>query len=496
MDYWIGIFQSEWALRALIASVLVGMICGTLGCFIVLRNMALIGDALSHAILPGVVFAFVIVGGYSVLAFFVGSVIAGLVAAVAMTWIQQNSSTKDDAAIGIVFTALFSIGVMGISWISRTQGVHLDLKDFLFGNVLGVSNEDLILTLIIAIYVIVSLIAFYRYLFISTFQPVIAETMGISVKLIHYFLMLLLSFAVVASLRTVGVILVVAMLITPASTSLLLTNHLNRVVILAGIIGVISAVVGLVLSIAFNTTPGPAMAVVATLFYLAAMLFAPEKGLLFRFIRRTRLNRKIQLEDTLKQAFRLQEKEQLNHRRLADRLGFKVQTLSYCLNQLQKRKWFDKKAFQLTEQGIAEAKRLVRAHRLWETYQVEKMGLNAEHIHDEAEKYEHLLTEDILDQVDQELGYPTLDPHGSPIPSKGGFPAFPLTRLQLEERAQIAQQQISEKITNQLWQLGLLPETLFSLIHKNQESIEIESNGKKYTLPLEVARLVNVVSLK
>ena len=493
MDYWIEIFQSEWAVRALIASVLVGLICGTLGCFIVLRNMALIGDALSHAILPGVVFAFVLVGGYSVLAFFVGSVIAGLIAAVAMTWIQQNSSTKDDAAIGIVFTALFSIGVMGISWISRTQGVHLDLKDFLFGNVLGVSNEDLILTGIITLYVIFSIIAFYRYLFISTFQPVIAETMGISVKLIHYFLMLLLSFAVVASLRTVGVILVVAMLITPASTALLISNHLNRVVIIAGLVGMLSAVVGLFLSIAFNTTPGPAMAVVATIFYLMAMLFAPEKGLLFRFLRRQKLNRKIQLEDTLKQAFRLHEKNQLTLDRLIDKLGFSKRKLQTYVILLQKRKLFSSNKFGLTDLGINQAKRLVRAHRLWETYQVEKMGLAAEHIHEEAEKYEHLLTDDILDQVDQELGYPTQDPHGSPIPSKMGFPDFPLTRLKLKEQAMIAQRQINEKITNQLWQLGLLPNTSFALLTKSEQTIEIESNGKRVQLPVDIARMINVI---
>ena len=250
---------------------MVGIMCGALGAFIVLRNMSLIGDALAHAILPGIVVAFVLVG-YSTIGFFVGSVIAGLLTAVGITWIQHNVKTKNDAAIGIVFTAMFSIGVMGISWISRNEGVHLDLKDFLFGNVLGVSNEDLYLTGIVAIYVIISLIVFYRYLFATTFQPIIAETMGISVKVIHYYLMLLLSFAVVASLRTVGVILVVAMLITPASTALLLTDRLNKVIPLAALIGLISAVLGLLLAIIFETTPGPAMAVTATALYLITCL--------------------------------------------------------------------------------------------------------------------------------------------------------------------------------------------------------------------------------
>jgi ABC-type Mn2+/Zn2+ transport system permease subunit len=278
MDF-ISVLQQEWALRALAASAMVGVMCGILGCFIVLRNMSLIGDALSHAVLPGVVVAFMLFG-YSVWGFFVGSVLAGLLASVAITWIQQHVRTKNDAAIGIVFTAMFSFGVMGISWISHDKGVHLDLKDFLFGNVLGVKNEDLYLTAWVTLTVIGSVALFYRYLFATTFQEVIARTMGISTQLVHYFLMLLLSFAVVAALQTVGVILVVAMLITPAATALLLATRLPTVIVLSAFIGFLSAVLGFAAAVWFNTTPGPAMAVTATLFYVLAVLFAPKRGLL------------------------------------------------------------------------------------------------------------------------------------------------------------------------------------------------------------------------
>jgi len=203
----IDALSSPWALRALSASVLVGIMCGVLGCFIVLRNMSLIGDALAHAVLPGIFFAFLLVG-YSTLGFFIGSSIAGFLCAIAISWIQQNVKTKNDAAIGIIFTTMFAIGVMGISYLNK-DAVHLDLKDFLYGNVLGISDEDLFLTLGVTIYTVVCVIIFFRYLFITTFQPMIADTMGISSKLIHYFLMLLLSFVVVASIRTVGVILAI-----------------------------------------------------------------------------------------------------------------------------------------------------------------------------------------------------------------------------------------------------------------------------------------------
>ncbi|MCL4153417.1 UNVERIFIED_CONTAM: hypothetical protein GTU68_045229, partial [Idotea baltica] len=258
---------------------MVGIMCGVLGCFIVLRNMSLIGDALSHAILPGVVAGF-LVAGYSVIGFFTGSVLAGLLAAVLITWIQRNVKTQEDAAIGIVFTSMFAIGVMGISWLTRQEGVHLDLKDFLFGNVLGISDQDLWMTFMVLCFTLVCVVAFYRFFFITTFESVVAQTIGISVSTVHYFLMLLLSFAVVASLQSVGVILVVAMLITPASTAYLLTYRMNRMVIIAGIVGFFSTTIGLLLAIVFETTPGPAMTVTATVLYLLAVLFSPKKGLI------------------------------------------------------------------------------------------------------------------------------------------------------------------------------------------------------------------------
>ena len=486
--------HEEWAIRALIASSLVGLMCGVLGCFIVLRNMALIGDALAHAILPGIVVAFMIVG-YSALGFFSGAVVAGLLTAVGITWIQQNVNTKNDAAIGIVFTAMFSLGIMGISWISRDQGVHLDLKDFLFGNVLGVSNQDLYLTAGITIYVLVSIVVFFRYLFVTTFQPVIAETMGISTKAIHYFLMLLLSFAVVASLQTVGVILVVAMLITPAATALLLSDRLRWVLFLAGCIGLTSAVLGMVFAVIFTTTPGPAMAVTATVIYLIAVFLAPKKGLVFRYFHKRRLQIKIELEDTLKQSLRLQESSNLNFDNLLQKLGFSKSKLHKYLLSLSRKGdlAYKNKNIRLSPSGIEKASQLVRAHRLWETYLVQQMGLSEEQIHDEAEKFEHLLSVDLLDEVDEKLGFPSIDPHGSPIPAKKGIPDFPLIKLDIAKAAKIAQQQVDDHISSQLWQLGLLPDTSFSINKKEDDFVEINLEQKVLKLPKGLARKINIV---
>jgi ABC-type Mn2+/Zn2+ transport system permease subunit/Mn-dependent DtxR family transcriptional regulator len=490
----IEILQSQWAIRALLASSMVGIMCGVLGCFIVLRNMSLIGDALSHAILPGVVFGFMITG-YSVLGFFVGSVIAGLLAAFAITWIQQNVKTKNDAAIGIVFTAMFSVGVMAISHLSRTEGVHLDLKDFLFGNVLGVSNDDLYLTAGIGIYVLISIVVFYRYLFATTFQPVIAETMGISVKTVHYFLMLLLSFVVVASLRTVGVILVVAMLITPAATALLLTNRLQRVLVYAGFIGFFSAASGLILAIIWDTTPGPAMTVVATIIYIFAMLFSPEKGLVFKYFRNRKMKEKILIEDILKQTLRLGEKGTVTVEKLSDKLGFSAATIRGKLPNLKRKGLLiiNNKILELTEEGKNQATRLVRAHRLWETYLVEKMGLTAEQIHEDAEKYEHILTDEILDEMEERLGFPAHDPHGSPIPKSSKNPNFTLFKLGLNQLAKIEGHQLNDHVATRLWELGLLPESEFKVATIEANYIEIQIGENLIQIPMELSKKISVL---
>ncbi len=417
MENILEIFGEAYAIRALIASAMVGITCGVLGSFIVLRNMSLIGDALSHAILPGVVVGFVLVG-YSVLGFFIGSVIAALAAAVLMTWIQRNVRTHVDASIGIVFTFMFALGVIGISNVTRKQGVHLDLKDFLFGNILGISDQDLWLTAIVLVFTVASVIAFYRFLFLTTFDSVVAKTMGISVSTVHYFMMLLLSFAVVASLRTVGVILVVAMLITPASTAYLLTHKLKKMVLLSALIGLASTIIGLLVAIVFETTPGPAMTVVATLIYLLAVCFAPQKGLLSRYLKKRSNRLKILREDILKQALKLHEVQKLQLDSLAEKLDISSTKLQKQLPLLRQKGLMSKQQgiWGLTEEGIARALELVRAHRLWETYLVEHMGLREDQIHDDAELYEHYLTPELAAEMDEHLGFPENDPHGSPIP--------------------------------------------------------------------------------
>ena len=506
MEIWMSlmelpeIYQTEPIFqRALVAAIMVGITCGVLGCFFVLRNMSLIGDALSHAILPGLVFAFMLVG-YSTIGFFIGSTIAGMITAVMITWISQNVQTKADASIGIVFTFMFAIGIIGISRVSRVHAdggdtsPHIDMQHFLFGNLLGVETTDLFLTAAVMIYVLISIYLFYRYLFVATFQEVIAETMGISVKSLHYFLMLLLSFTVVASLQTVGLILVVAMLITPASTALLLSDNLKKVVVLSGIIGAITGFIGMSLAIVFDAPPGPALVVVVSFIFFLAAMFAPKKGYVYRSIQKRKLEKKIQQEDILKQTFRLGEKGPITKETLMQKLAFSASLVGKNLKRLKKKGLVEntKQEITLTEEGKKEAKRLVRAHRLWETYMVQQMGMTEEQIHEEAEKYEHLLTDDMVEEVDEKLGYPSTDPHGSIIPTRKDHPDFPLSHLAPESLAQIDEEQINEAVFNELRKLGLLPDTNIEVLERTTEIIKVNSNGDTVEVPVKLAREINI----
>ncbi|CAD2070546.1 manganese transport system membrane protein MntC [Phocicoccus schoeneichii] len=265
-----GFFQ-----KALLTGVAVGIVCGVIGCFIVLRGLALMGDAISHAILPGVAISYML--GIN---FFVGAAIVGLLAALGIGFINRNSIVKNDAAIGIVFSLFFAVGVLLIA----KAKTAIDLTQILFGNVLTVSDTDRTMTLIIGGLVLLLVYVFYKELVLTSFDPVMAEASGMKVGIIHYLLMLMLTLVTVVSLQTVGVILVVSLLITPASTAYLLTHRMSTMIFLSAAIGAISAIVGLFFSFSFNLSSGPSIVVVATAIFILAFIFAPRRGLIAKYL--------------------------------------------------------------------------------------------------------------------------------------------------------------------------------------------------------------------
>lgn len=265
--------------KALITSVMVGIISGVIGSFIVLRGMSLMGDAISHAVLPGIAISYMLGIPY-----FYGAVVAGIVAALGMGAISQNSRIKTDAAIGIVFSAALALGII---LITKAQSAT-DLTKILFGNVLHVRSSDMWLTAGVSVIVLLVVGLFYKELLLSTFDETMAKVYGLNTRLIHYGLMILLTLVSVAALQTVGVILVVSMLITPASTAYLLTNRLSRMIALSSLFGALSAVLGIYFSYIYDLPSGPVIAIVSALFFVVVLVFSPKQGIIWPWLAQLR----------------------------------------------------------------------------------------------------------------------------------------------------------------------------------------------------------------
>ncbi|RST71772.1 metal ABC transporter permease [Siminovitchia acidinfaciens] len=262
--------------KALITSVMVGIICGVIGSFIILRGMALMGDAISHAVLPGVAISYMLGINY-----FYGAVVTGVLTSLGIGMISQNSRVKNDSSIGLVFSAMFALGIILITKAKSAT----DLTQILFGNVISVRSSDMWLTLVIGSIVIVAVVLFYKELLISSFDETMAAAYGLKTRLIHYGIMVLLTLVTVASLQTVGVILVVSMLITPASTAYLLTNRLSTMIVLASVFGALSSIIGLYFSFVYNLPSGPVIALATTAIFAVAFIFSPKQGILWKMLK-------------------------------------------------------------------------------------------------------------------------------------------------------------------------------------------------------------------
>jgi manganese/iron transport system permease protein len=264
--------------RALLAALMVGIVCSVVGCYVVLRSMAFLGDALAHAILPGVAVAYLLNGNLTV-----GALIAAIAVALGIGFVSRQGMIREDTAIGILFAAALSLGVVLISSI---QTYAVDLSHILFGNVLGVSTSDLWLTGGLGCVVLVSVAVCYRPFLVISFDPVLAATLRLPVGILNNLMLILLALTIVVSLQTVGVGLVAAMLVTPAATAYLLTRRLRNMMLLAAGFGALSSVVGLYISFYANVVSGAAVVLTATLFFLLAFLFAPQKGVAWKAFRK------------------------------------------------------------------------------------------------------------------------------------------------------------------------------------------------------------------
>ncbi|MBU6229174.1 MAG: metal ABC transporter permease [Cyanobacteria bacterium REEB459] len=271
--------QYDFMLRSLAVAVMVGIICAVVGSYLMVQRLALLGDAISHSVLPGLALAFWLGGNI-----FLGAFIAGVLSTVLIAWIHRQSSIKEDAAMGIVFSAFFALGITLITVIQKEN--KIDLNHFLFGNILGVTVADVRDTAIIAALVLGVVVLIYKELLFYSFDPMGARASGLPVGLLNSGLMVLIALTVVASMKVVGVILVLSLLITPGATAYLLVPRLHQVMILGCGIGVFASLSGLYLSYYFNLPSGAAIVLVVSALFSLAFLFSPSQGVISRYRRR------------------------------------------------------------------------------------------------------------------------------------------------------------------------------------------------------------------
>jgi manganese/zinc/iron transport system permease protein len=433
IDHWL------WSLDGWIicAAILCAVSSALLGNFLVLRKLSMLGDAISHAVLPGLAAAFMITGSRDSLPMFLGAVAAGIATALLTEWIRGSGNVDEGAAMGVVFTSLFALGLVLI--VQVADHVDIDPGCVLYGSIELTPLDTWIIAgrhiprvvVILSSVLIVNILfvtCFYKELKLTSFDPGLATSQGFTASIMHYLLMALVAVTAVASFESVGNILVVAMFVVPPATALMFTDRLIVMITLSVLFAVAAAVLGHLSALAVptwfgfrsTTTTGMIALAIGLLFLLSAM-FAPKHGAIIRWLRQARLSWHILGEDIVALLYRIEEKlpnQYVDIIRLQELLMCRPQTMSVGLWR-QKQKGLvevDANRVRLTSTGRELAQGLVRSHRLWENYLVVAANVPVDRIHQQAEQLEHFTNKDMRDRLDSETPLTDVDPHGSPIP--------------------------------------------------------------------------------
>jgi ABC-type Mn2+/Zn2+ transport system permease subunit/Mn-dependent DtxR family transcriptional regulator len=421
-------FREPAVRYALLGSMLLGISCGLLGSFIVVRKMALVGDALSHAVLPGVAIGFLWNMSKDPIAIFIGATIAGLVGSGVITLIKQTTRLKEDTALGLVLASFFAVGICMVTMIQRLPtGNKTGIDKFLFGQAAALGADDVRLIAMVTVLSIAVITVFYKEFLATSFDAGFARVCGFPVQLIHYGLMLLLAFSVVIALQAVGVVLVSAMLITPAAAAYLLTDRMSRMLWMSALFGMGAGAAGAFFSyLGPNLPTGPFMVLGATTVFVAAFLFGPRHGVVMRWWRQRSRAQRVHRENTLKSMYHVLEArdfkgEGVSVRELSQRRRETIEEALAQVAELSRHGLVTlheegNVAF-LTPAGWLSACAIVRNHRLWELYLTNAARIAADHVHEDAEKIEHVLGEEVVRELERRLEYATTDPHGRRIPS-------------------------------------------------------------------------------
>jgi len=408
-----------------IGSLLLTSVSGLVGSFTFLRKQSLIGDVIAHSVLPGICLAFIIGKEKDPIILMIGAVITGWLATVVVDYITSRSKIKSDTAIALVLSVFFGIGIMLLTNIQHSDLANQSgLDQFIFGRAAAMNQADIRLFAILGGAITIIVFVLFRAFKLLSFDSEFAESIGFPLDILRVILSAITVLTVAMGVQAVGVVLMSALLITPAASARFWTNNIKLMVFIAVIVSAFSGVFGSAISYTYNGMPtGPWIVIVLSAIALFSSFFGTEKGLLKHYLRRWSNNLKIMQENTLKtffyltdefnqQKLKVQQKALFTHSRMANST-LKRGLFLIRMRGLAKKEGTD---WYLTDDGEAISKEIVRKHRLWELFISKYMHLKPDHVHDDAEGIEHVITPEIERELQEILDFPTTDPHDNKIP--------------------------------------------------------------------------------
>lgn len=422
MDNITYFFTDYVAQKVMLGVAIIGGVSGIVGTFAFLRKKTLVGDAISHSVLPGICVGFIFAGTKDPIALMLGSLFFGWLSVWLIDYISRTVKLSEDTSIALVSTFFFAIGSVLLSLISHTSNPEqAGLKDFLFGKAATITTFDVQSFGVISIIILVLVFIFYKPFQLVSFNVDYAKSLGVKVNRIEFLISTLTVMAVAIGIQAVGVVLMSALLIAPAATARYWTNNLKRMIVLAAILGMFSGVIGVMLSTVKDNMPtGPWIVCTLFAFTLLTLIFAPKRGWLSIRTRNISNKRKIADENVLKAFYQLKEagKTVIGISDLLERRSMDTELIEGTFKRLVRQKMLLKKEdmYLLSEVGGIEAARIVRSHRLWELYLTKRMNFKEDHIHGSAESIEHIITPEIEQELLKELDFPDVDPHHKKIP--------------------------------------------------------------------------------
>jgi manganese/zinc/iron transport system permease protein len=410
-----------------LGSVLLAASSAVVGVFTFLRKRALAGDAVAHSVLPGVCLAFIISDSKNPLWLLIGAFITGWLSLVLIDYISSKTRIKEDTSIGLVLSVFFGLGILMLTSIQHSGDAgQSGLDRFLFGKAASLVGADLVAFSIVAILLLVAIIVLYKEFKLLSFDEAFASTIGLPVKALRLTLTTLTVMAVVVGIQAVGVVLMAAMLITPAAAARYWTDRLGIMVFLAALFGAFSGLAGAFISYTAPAMPtGPWIVMVISFIAFFSFLLAPGRGMIARYFRQKDNRNRILEENLLKALYQLGEAKQdyftfRTLEQIREHRGLPVKQIRVGLKRLISHGYIERKnkAFLLTTEGKEQGKRVVRLHRLWEVYLTNYLRLPSDHVHEGAETMEHIITPELEQKLQHLLNYPEVDPHNEQIPYK------------------------------------------------------------------------------